>query len=141
MKQFESEVISSTLGEVSLSPKKRLQRFYNRIASFHRGLKCRYGCPFGNLAVEMSDVSEKFRKRLSAFFKNWEKAIEVCIDDGINKREFRRDISPKLAAQMILSQVEGAIMIVKTHKTLEPLDGGAQAVPKLLEAAQEREKV
>lgn len=134
MKQFESEVILSTLGEISLSPKKQLQRFYDRIANFHRDLKCKYGCPFGNLALEMSDVSEKFRKRLSAFFKNWEKAIEECVHEGVVRGEFRRDINPKLAAGVILSQLEGAIMMVKTHKTLEPLTAGAEAVLKLLEA-------
>src|SRR5882724_4350204 len=48
MKQFESEVILPTLGEISLSPKKRLQRFYDRIVNFHSSLKCMYGCPFGN---------------------------------------------------------------------------------------------
>lgn len=135
MKQFESDVIFSTLREISLSPKKRLQLFYNRVANFHRSLECRYGCPFGNLAIEMSDVSEKFRKRLSVFFRNWEKAIEKCIDEGIRKGEFRGDINPKLAAQLILSQVEGAIMMVKTHKTLEPITSGAKAILKLLESA------
>src|SRR5216683_2470843 len=130
MKQFESEVILSTLGELSLSPKKRLQQLYDRIANFHNSLKYRYGCPFGNLAIEMSDVSEKFRKRLSVFFRNWEKAIEKCIDAGIREGEFRRDINPKLVAQLILSHVEGAIMLVKTHKTLEPLSAGAKVVLK-----------
>ncbi|MGE5445051.1 MAG: TetR/AcrR family transcriptional regulator [Ignavibacteriales bacterium] len=135
MKQFESEVILSTLGEISLSPQKRLQQFYDRVADFHSSLECRYGCPFGNLAIEMSDVSEKFRKRLSIFFRNWEKAIEKCIDEGIREGEFRRDINPKLVAQLILSQVEGAIMMVKTHKILEPLTAGAKVVLKLLEPA------
>lgn len=135
MKQFESEVILSTLGKISLPPKKRLQQFYDRVANFHSSLKCRCGCPFGNLAIEMSDVSEKFRKRLSAFFRNWERAIEKCVDEGMSKGEFRCDIKPKLAAQLILSQVEGAIMMVKTHKTIEPLNDGAKAVLKLLEPA------
>ncbi|MER3445460.1 MAG: hypothetical protein C4291_00880 [Candidatus Dadabacteria bacterium] len=133
MKQFESNVIFPTLGEISLSPKKRLQRFYNRVANFHRSLKCKYGCPFGNLAIEMSDVSERFRRQLSVFFRKWEKAIEKCIDEGIREGEFRCDISPRLTAQLILSQVEGAIIMVKTHKTLEPITEGAKAVLKLLE--------
>jgi TetR/AcrR family transcriptional repressor of nem operon len=135
MKQFESEVILSTLADISLSPKKRLQRFYDRVSNFHRDLKCRYGCPFGNLAIEMSDVSEKFRKRLSYFFRNWEGAIEKCINEGISEGEFRHDINPTLVAQLILSQVEGAIMMVKTHKTLQPLTAGSEAVLKLLESA------
>jgi TetR/AcrR family transcriptional repressor of nem operon len=135
MREFGVEVISSTLGETSLSPKERLQRFYDRIIKFHRDLRCKYGCPFGNPAIEMSDANEKFRKRLSAFFKYWEKAIEECVKEGISKGEFRRNINPKLAACVVLAQLEGAIMMIKTHKTLEPLIMGTKAVLKLLEAA------
>jgi len=133
--EFESNVISKTLRENSLSPKNRLHRFYERVRAFHQGLKCSGGCPFGNLAIEMSDMNEKFRKRLSVFFTRWEEAIESCIREGIQKGEFRPDINPNLAAGLILSQLEGAIMMVKTHKTLDPLTKGAQTVLKLLQAA------
>lgn len=133
--QFESEVISRTLGENSLSPKNRLLKFYDRVTTFHRGLKCSGGCPFGNLAIEMSDINEKFRTRLSAFFKRWEEAIEGCIREGIENGDFRNDINPTLAAGLILSQLEGAIMMAKTYKTLDPLANGAQTVLKLLQVA------
>jgi TetR/AcrR family transcriptional repressor of nem operon len=133
MREFKAKVISSTLGETSLSPKERLQRFYNRIIKFHRDLECKYGCPFGNPAIEMSDVNEKFRKRLRTFFKSWEKAIEECVEDGVTKGEFHRNINPKLVAGLILAQVEGAIMMVKTYKTLDPLTAGTRTVLKLME--------
>jgi TetR/AcrR family transcriptional repressor of nem operon len=135
IKQFEADVIASNLGQISLSPKKRLHRLYDRVIAFHQGLKCSGGCPFGNLAIEMSDVNEKFRKRLSEFFKRWEEAIESCIREGIEKGDFRGDIEPSFVAGLILSQLEGAIMMVKTHKTIEPLSIGAQTILKLLEAA------
>ncbi|HEX9830458.1 MAG TPA: TetR/AcrR family transcriptional regulator [Thermodesulfobacteriota bacterium] len=135
IRQFESEVISTTLGENSLSPKNRLLKLYDRVTTFHRRLKCSRGCPFGNLAIEMSDVNEKFRGRLAAFFKRWEKGIETCIVEGIEKGEFRSDINPSCTAGFILSQLEGAIMMVKTYKTITPLVTGTQTALKLLEAA------
>ncbi|MGH7889529.1 MAG: TetR/AcrR family transcriptional regulator, partial [Thermodesulfobacteriota bacterium] len=134
IKQFESEVVSGALGESYISPKNRLLKLYDRVIKFHRVLKCKGGCPFGNLAIEMSDVNDKFRERLSQFFTRWEKAIESCVIDGIEKGEFRSDINPGSTAGIILSQLEGAIMMVKTHKTIDSLVKGTQTVLKLLEA-------
>ena len=133
--EFESDVIHTTLGDASLSPNKRLHKFYERVKAFHQGLKCRAGCPFGNLAIEMSDVNEKFRKRLGLFFEGWERTIENCIKEGVENGDFRNDLNPALAAGLILSHLEGAIMMVKTYKTLGPLAKGAQSIMKLLEAA------
>ncbi|MBI2485933.1 MAG: TetR/AcrR family transcriptional regulator [Deltaproteobacteria bacterium] len=135
IEEFESDVISKTLCETSISPKNRLHKFYERVKAFHQSLKCYEGCPFGNLAIEMSDINEKFRTRLSAFFKRWEEAIESCIREGIENGDFRSDINPTLAAGLILSQLEGAIMMAKTYKTLDPLANGAQTVLKLLQLA------
>jgi TetR/AcrR family transcriptional repressor of nem operon len=83
----------------------------------------------------MSDINEKFRTRLSAFFKRWEEAIEGCIREGIENGDFRNDINPTFAAGLILSQLEGAILMAKTYKTLDPLANGAQTVLKLLQVA------
>jgi TetR/AcrR family transcriptional repressor of nem operon len=135
IEEFESDVIYTTLRDASLSPKKRLHKFYERVKAFHQSLKCRAGCPFGNLAIEMSDVNEKFRKRLGLFFERWERTIENCIKEGVENGDFRSDLNPALTAGLILSQLEGAIMMVKTYKTLDPLAKGAQSVLKLLEAA------
>jgi len=135
IKQFESEVVSDALEDEYISPKNRLLKLYNRVIKFHRGLKCNGGCPFGNLAIEMSDVNDKFRELLSLFFIRWQKAIEECVIDGVKKGEFRGDIDPGSTAGIVLSQLEGAIMMVKTHKTIDPLVTGKQTVLKLLEAA------
>jgi hypothetical protein len=53
----------------------------------------------------------------------------------VENGDFRSDLNPALTAGLILSQLEGAIMMVKTYKTLDPLAKGAQSVLKLLEAA------
>ena len=132
--EYESEVIPTTLTNPDLSPKNRLNEFYLLITQFHKRMECKSGCPFGNLAIEMSDINEKFRKRLSDFFMRWQKAIESCIQQGIEEGDFRDNLEPDYLAGLILSQLEGAIMMVKTHKTLTPLINGRKTVLKLLEA-------
>ncbi len=135
IKQYEAEVLSTTLENKSMSPSVRIGKFYAKVKTFHADMGCVKGCPFGNLAIEMSGVNEKFRGSLSAFFIRWEKTIEDCISEGINNGEFRDDISPKIIAQLILSHLEGAVMMVKTHRSIDPLSSGSKTIIKLLEAA------
>jgi TetR/AcrR family transcriptional repressor of nem operon len=132
---YEAEVLEPTLRNTSLTPAERLSEFYKRVNSYHRGQTPPKGCPFGNLAVEMCGTNDNFRQALSAFFEGWQSAIESCIGEGIESGAFRGDFSPRLMAQMILSHLEGAIMMVKTHRTIEPLDSGTEMIMKLLKAA------
>jgi TetR/AcrR family transcriptional repressor of nem operon len=93
------------------------------------------GCPFGNLAIEMSGINEKFRMKLADFFIRWEKSIQDCIEEGISSGDFNSDISPQVMSQLILSHLEGAIMMVKTHRSIEPLTNGSETIIKILKAA------
>ncbi|MCH8029777.1 MAG: TetR/AcrR family transcriptional regulator [Candidatus Dadabacteria bacterium] len=133
IEQFEEEIINYTLLDGSISPKSRLKRFYKKISDYHESLNCERGCPFGNLAIEMSDVNEGFRSRLSVFFQNWESVLESCIAEGIKRGEFRSDIDPQHIASLLLCHLEGAIMMVKTYKTPEPLSSRIHSIMKLLE--------
>ena len=135
IKQYETEVLSTTLENKSQSPSLRLDKFYKKVKAFHSDLGSVKGCPFGNLAIEMSGVNEKFRERLSAFFIIWEKTIKDCIEEGIKRGEFRKDISPEVIARLILSHLEGAILMVKTHRSIAPLSSGSETILKLLKAA------
>ncbi len=132
---YEAEVLEPTLRNTSLTPAGRLSEFYMRVGNYHRSQSPPKGCPFGNLAVEMCGTNDNFREALSVFFEAWEAAIERCIREGIESGEFRNDFSSRLMAQMILSHLEGAVMMVKTHRTIEPLDSGTEMIMKLLKAA------
>lgn len=132
--EYEAKFLSDTLENNSISPEKRLKRYYKKVTNYHEDLKCEKGCPFGNLALEMSDTNEKFRSRLSDFFNHWQKVIEKCIKEGIEQKEFRRDISPKIISELILSHLEGAIMMAKTHRSIAPIKSGSKTIMKLIKA-------
>jgi len=135
IREYEVKFLTDTLGNTSISPEKRLKNYYKKVTSFHKDLNCRGGCPFGNLALEMSDINENFRLRLSAFFNHWQKIIEGCIKEGIKKKEFRDDLSSKSISQLILSHLEGTIMMVKTHRSISPLSNVSKTIIKLIKAA------
>jgi len=132
--EYESGVLSPTLGDTSIPPSKRLNNYYKKVISTHRKLKCRRGSVFGNLAIETSDSNERFREKLSGFFTVLEKTIAACIRDGIKKGEFRSHIPPKVFASLILSHLEGAVMIAKTRRSIKPLTTGSKTIMSLLKA-------
>lgn len=132
---YETEVLTETLENRSLSPYMRLKEFYKRAKKYHGSQEMPKGCPFGNLAIEMSAVNENFREVLSEFFSSWEKKIEKCVREGIASGEFRDDLPPKAIAQLILSHLEGAIMMVKTQRSINPLSRGSETIMKIVKAA------
>ncbi|MCK5390818.1 MAG: TetR family transcriptional regulator C-terminal domain-containing protein [Deltaproteobacteria bacterium] len=132
--EYEKKFFLETLGDTSISPEQRLKNYYKKVTTYHKNLNCRNGCPFGNLALEMSDINEKFRLRLSEFFSHWQKIIELCIKEGIKQKQFRGDISPKTISQLIISHLEGAILMAKTHRSIIPLRSGSKTIMKLIEA-------
>ena len=135
IRHYETDVLLKTLGNRSLQPSERLNEFYKAVKTFHRDSEKPKGCPFGNLAIEMSGANENFREKLSAFFNSWERTIQECIEEGMGKGDFRSDLPPGVIAQLILSHLEGAIMMVKTHRSIEPLSTGIETIMKLLKAA------
>ncbi len=134
IKHYEAEVLEPTLRNTSLPPSERLSAFYSRVAAYHRSQIPPAGCPFGNLAVEMCGTNDNFREVLSSFFDMWEDTLGSCISEGIESGEFRGDYPPRLMARMILSHLEGVILMVKTHRTMEPFDSGAEFIMSLIKA-------
>ncbi len=135
IEQYVNEIINETLMNNKLTPLKRLESFYNKVVKFHEKNECKYGCPFGNLANELSGKNHKFRKKLAAFFEQWREKIELCLKDGIENKEFSDKFNPKLFSEIILAHLEGAILISKTYKQINPLEKGSKEIINLLKAA------
>lgn len=132
IEDFESDLLRNTLANPQLTPLERLESFYERIVSYHESLNCEKGCPFGNMAIELSDIKEEFRQILEHFFKKWGEHIEMCLRDGVEKGQFREEIDPKVLSEIVLSHLEGAIMMVKNSKSILPLKHGTEGLIKLI---------
>lgn len=80
------------------------------------------GCPLGNLALEMGDVNEKFRMRISEGFESMQAKIKDCLDDAKNVGELDGEINTNTLAAFILNSWEGAVVRMKVEKSVEPLN-------------------
>ncbi|GGD24575.1 TetR/AcrR family transcriptional regulator [Pontibacillus salipaludis] len=76
------------------------------------------GCPFGNLAIEMSEHDASFRERIAFFFHEWAMALSETLKDA-------NLISDQRAydyAEHIISSIEGAILMAKVKQTSKPIE-------------------
>ena len=81
------------------------------IPSRPRDLKA--GCPLVNLAQEMSQLDEQFRKRLERIFHAWQEGIATALRRGQSQGTVRRDLVPEAAASFLIAMVEGYEVLAK----------------------------
>jgi TetR/AcrR family transcriptional repressor of lmrAB and yxaGH operons len=89
----------------------------------------RDGCPIATTALETSAQSEALGAATRTAFQKW----ELEIKRGLERFGMKSD-DADLIATLVLSQVEGALLLARTYRSLEPLRRAEQAL-KLLVAA------
>lgn len=82
--------------------------------------ECNYGCPIGNLALEVGHSHAKARQLLADNFKGWRDAVKDCLDHAGDRlpAELDRD----QLASFVLTVMEGAVMQARTERSLKPFD-------------------
>lgn len=92
-----------------------------------------YGCPFNNLAQEMSPHDAGFRKRLQGILRDWHGAYADALQRGITLGKVRRDVHPQTAAIFIVSAIEGLIGMAKAAQSGTLYDDGLRGLIDYLE--------
>jgi TetR/AcrR family transcriptional regulator, transcriptional repressor for nem operon len=71
------------------------------------------GCPLVNLAQEMSQLDEQFRKRLERIFHEWQEGVATVLRRGQSEGRVRRDLVPEETASFLMAMVEGYEVLAK----------------------------
>lgn len=121
MRQFYKMAIAPALVEGDAEPLARIHAFLDRLAALGTSEAGERGCPFGNLAQEISAFHEPLRESLSRFFKACAEALEACIEQGKKTGAFRSEAPSREIAEFVLGQIQGAFLLRKTHKDPEIL--------------------
>jgi TetR/AcrR family transcriptional repressor of nem operon len=93
------------------------------------------GCPILNTAVDADDGNPVLRDRARNAFRQWLGRLESIVKAGIKAREIRPRVVPGNVATLIVSSLEGALMISRIEKDREAL----LSVRSFLEAYLERD--
>jgi len=83
-------------------------------------LEFQYGCPIGNLALELSNSHPHARNLIRENFENWVKAVEDNLDAAQDR--LPEDTDRHALALFTLTVMEGAVMLAKSYRTIEPFD-------------------
>lgn len=118
---------------VKCDPSREVRRLFSDASRFYNGNGCKAGCFIGNTALEMSDISEPFRKRVSLFFKEWVAGMSACVKRAQKAGHLDRDLSPRAAAESILSLYQGAIMLARTTRDATIFDRVGRVACSILE--------
>ncbi|MFH0823804.1 MAG: TetR family transcriptional regulator C-terminal domain-containing protein [Pseudomonadota bacterium] len=118
---FMSGTMERHLNDSSLPPVGRLRRFFGEMKDYFGQEGCSRGCPIGNLAQELADLSDTFRKKLTEVLGKMQSGIAVCLLEARESGEIPLDLDPRETAYFILNSWEGALTRMKTEKTLDAL--------------------
>ena len=106
------------LGSISGS----VDRLKHLIANFvERRSSIPGGCPLLNTAVESDDGNPVLRERARHALGKWQGLIVSIIREGIERREIRNEVNPNQMAMLIISSLEGALMISRLERNRDAL--------------------
>jgi TetR/AcrR family transcriptional regulator, transcriptional repressor for nem operon len=88
----------------------------------------RGGCPLVNLAQEMSQLDEQFRKRLERLFLAWQEGIAVTLRSGQYYGTVRRDLNPNETAGFLIAMVEGYEVLAKNAQDAKVWEVGIRNI-------------
>lgn len=94
----------------------------------HQPKDVKSGCPLANLAQEMSQLDEQFRKRLERIFHAWQEGIAMTLRRGQSQGTVRRDLAPEEAASFLIAMVEGYEVLAKNAQDAKVWDVGIRNI-------------
>lgn len=115
-------VLEQYLGDKTLTPLARLQRYFEDKCQEFESLQYREGCLLGNLGQEMADQNETFRARLQEVFAGWRDRFADCFKQAQEVGEISSQWDARELAEYCLNSWEGALLQMKITKSVIPLE-------------------
>ncbi|EPR37095.1 transcriptional regulator, TetR family [Desulfovibrio sp. X2] len=109
------------LADASVPPLDRLRNFFAGVRGRFADWGCERGCPFGNLAQELADLSPEMRKSLQGSLDAMSERIAGLLREAAERGDLPAGLDPDDTAAFVMDAWEGAILRMKTQKNVEPL--------------------
>lgn len=77
-----------------------------------------YGCPIGNLALELCNTHPAARELIVENFNGWKAAIRKCLEHAAGRLPADTDLDR--LALFVLNTMEGAVMLARSYHSPEP---------------------
>jgi len=111
-----------------------IERIFGILDGYRRMLvatKFQHGCPVGSLALELANSHPAARALLAQNFTNWRKVIEQCLNDAAGR--LPQNLDKQQLALFVLTTMEGAVMLARTYRSVEPYHAAVTQLRKYFE--------
>ncbi|MCU1283701.1 MAG: transcriptional regulator, TetR family [Acidobacteriales bacterium] len=85
---------------------------------------CTYGCPIGNLTLELGDSLPRAREKLAKNFEGWRQWVHKFLDEAGPR--LPKNLDRNEVATFVLTVMEGGVMQSRAQQSLEPFDAGVR---------------
>jgi TetR/AcrR family transcriptional regulator, transcriptional repressor for nem operon len=92
------------------------------------------GCPLLNTAIDADDGNPVLRERALKALRGWRSRLSSIVSRGIVQKEIKRSVDPKKLATLVISTLEGALMISRLERHNEALLAVQSFIENYLEA-------
>ena len=110
------------LEDPALSPLEKIERLLDWFMLFFKSKDYAYGCPIGNLAQEMGDLSPAFRDKLQSTLNLMVDGYSELLAEAQEKGEISQHLDVRETAYFLVSSWHGALLHMKAIKGPEPLE-------------------
>ena len=109
------------LGEPMIEPIDRLSLFIDTLVALQRERDGGSGSPFGNLAGELADVHEGFRRRLDDVFSRWTEQLDALLREV--GPQLREGVNTVRLSRFIIASLEGGMLLTRVARDVEVMEG------------------
>jgi TetR/AcrR family transcriptional regulator, transcriptional repressor for nem operon len=131
---FVERTLEPCFADPETPPLAQIRCFLDRIVQAQRDRQCRGGCAMGNLASELSDVHEGFRKRLASVFTTWHERVAETLAEAKRRGHVVAACDPGASARFLVASLEGAILLAKVSKDIEVMEQCVRELKRYLTA-------
>jgi len=114
-----TELLGPTWKGVS-DPLERIWALLNGYRQFLIMTEYTYGCPIGNLALEVVNRYPAARQKIYENFEGWRLAVRKCLEDAGARLPV--DIDRDKLATFVLTVMEGGVMQARSAHSIDPFD-------------------
>ena len=126
-------VVEPSLDNLDLTPAERADKMLDGVLMIGTSPEGEMGCPFGNLAQEMSYIHEPFRQALSEFFGSVASRLEECFEEGKRTGDFDENLQSRQLAEFAVAQIQGSFLLRKTHKDPEVMRSNIEMLRQIVQ--------
>jgi len=120
--EYYAHLSKNILEDGTIPPLERIRRLLEWFIEFFKSKDYAYGCPIGNLAQEMGDLSPAFREKLKMALDSIVDIYSRLLAKAQREGKISQSLDVREAAYFLVSSWHGALVHMKAVKGPEPLE-------------------